>query len=64
MTQITIEIKPETAQHIHAMLPNHPGMTFLQLAGKLLDCQVAYRLEVERMKPATVDSDNPFGGGY
>ncbi len=64
MTQITIEIRPETAQHIHAMLPAHPGLTFPQLAGAMLDAQVAYRLEVERMKPATIDSDNPFGGGY
>lgn len=64
MTQITIDVKPETAQHIHAMLGAHPGLTFPQLAGKLLDCQVAYRLEVERMKPATIGNDHPFGGGY
>lgn len=54
MTQIVVEIKPETQQHIHAMLPLHPGLSFPQLAGKLLDCQVAYRLEVERMKPAMI----------
>jgi hypothetical protein len=54
MTQITIDIKPETARHIHAMLPNHPGLTFPQLAGAMLDKQVAYRLEVERMKPALI----------
>ena len=68
MTQITIDIKPETAQHLHAMLPAHPGMTFPQLAGALLDCQVAYRLEVERMKPAPVRpivfEDFPSGAGY
>lgn len=64
MTQITIDVQPETAQHIHAMLDAHPGLTFPQLAGRLLDAHVAYRLEVERMKPATVDSDHPFGGGY
>ena len=50
MTQIMIDIKPETAQHIHAMLNRHPGMTFPKLAGQMLDAQVAYRLEVERMK--------------
>ena len=54
MTQITIDIKPETAQHIHAMLGAHPGMTFDKLAGQMLDAQVAYRLEVERMKPALI----------
>lgn len=54
MTQITIEIQPETAQHIHAMLSLHPDMTFPQLAGALLDKQVAWRLEVERMKPAMI----------
>lgn len=64
MTQIMIDVKPETAQHIHAMLPAHPGLTFPQLAGAMLDAQVAYRLEVERMKPPTVDSDHPFGGAY
>ena len=68
MTQITIDIKPETAQHLHAMLPNHPGMTFPQLAGAMLDKQVAYRLEVERMKPAPVRpivfEDFPSGASY
>lgn len=28
MTQITIDVQPETAQHIHAMLDAHPGLTF------------------------------------
>ena len=68
MTQITIEIRPETAQHIHAMLPAPPGLTFPQLAGAMLDKQVAYRLEVERMKPAPVRpnvfEDFPSGAGY
>lgn len=64
MTQITIDIKPETAQHLHAMLGAHPGVTFPQLAGALLDKQVAWQLEVERMKPATVEMDHPFGGRY
>ena len=54
MTQITINIRPETAQHIHAMLGAHPGMTLDKLAGQMLDAQVAYRLEVERMKPALI----------
>lgn len=54
MTQITIDIHPETAKHIHAMLLAHPGMTFDKLAGALLDKQVAYRLEVERMKTALI----------
>lgn len=54
MTQITIDIKPETAQHLHAMLGAHPGVTFPQLAGHMLDAQVAYRLEVDRMRPALI----------
>ena len=64
MTQIMIDVKPETAQHIHAMLPAHPGLTFPQLAGHMLDARVAWHLEVERMKPATVEMDHPFGGRY
>ena len=51
MTQIMVDVQPETLQHIHAMLANHRDMTFAQLAGHMLDAQVAYRLEVERMKP-------------
>ena len=54
MTQITIDIQPETQQHLHAMLPAHPGVTFPQLAGQMLDAQVAYRIEVERMRPALI----------
>ena len=68
MTQIMIDVKPETAQHIHAMLPAHPGLSFDKLAGRLLDAQVAYRLEVERMKPAPVRpivfEDFPSGASY
>lgn len=49
MTQIMIEVQPETLQHIHAMMQHHPETTFGRLAGSLLDAQVAYRLEIERM---------------
>jgi hypothetical protein len=54
MTQIRIDVQPETVQHIHAMLDNHRSMTFAQLAGEMLDAQVAYRLEVERMRSALI----------
>ena len=54
MTQITIDILPETQQYLHAIMGNHPGVTFDKLAGHMLDAQVAYRLEVERMKPALI----------
>ena len=68
MTQIMVDILPETQQYLHAMLPAHPGLTFPQLAGAMLDKQVAYRLEVERMKPAPVRpivfEDFPSGAGY
>ena len=68
MTQNMVDIRPETAQHIHAMLDSHPGLTFGQLAGRLLDAQVAYRLEVERMKPEPVRpivfDDFPSGASY
>ena len=54
MTQIMVDILPETQQHLHAIMGNHPGVTFDKLAGHMLDAQVAYRLEVERMKPALI----------
>jgi hypothetical protein len=41
MTQIMIDVKPETAQHIHAMLGAHPGLSFDKPAGHMLDAQVA-----------------------
>ena len=49
-----IDILPETQQYLHATAGNHPGVTFDKLAGHMLDAQVAYRLEVERMKPALI----------
>ena len=52
MTQIMVDILPETQQYLHAIAGNHPGVTFDKLAGAMLDKQVAYRLEVERMNPA------------
>ena len=67
MTQIMVDILPETQQYLHAIAGNHPGVTFDKLAGRLLDAQVEYRLEVERMRPArpvTAGNDAPFGGGY
>ena len=54
MTQIMIDVRPETQQYLHAIMGNHPGVTFDKLAGRMLDAQVAYRLEVERMKPALI----------
>ena len=54
MTQIVVGILPETQRYLHALIGNHPGVTFDKLAGHMLDAQVAYRLEVERMKPALI----------
>jgi hypothetical protein len=62
MTQITIDVSPETIQHIHAMLDKHRDLTFDKLAGKMLDAQVAYRLEVERTKPGPGVPDAKIGG--
>lgn len=46
MTQNMVDIRPETAQHILAMLASYPGMTFGQLAGHMFDAQVAYGLKL------------------
>ena len=54
MTQIMVDILPETQQYLHAIMGNHPGVTFDKLAGHMLDAQVAYRLEVERMDGETL----------
>lgn len=68
MTQIMVDILPETQQYLHAIAGNHPGVTFDKLAGAMLDKQVAYRLEVERMKPAPVRpivfEDFPSGSAF
>jgi hypothetical protein len=53
MTLVMVEIKPETAQHIHALLDmqKHARETFATLGGRFLDNHVAYQLEIDRMRP-------------
>ena len=69
MTQITIDIKPETAQHIHAMLPAHPGLTFPQAFQTIKLCflqrhvdavkfLLPLRLNERDIKPGGIDANN------
>lgn len=64
MTQIMIDVKPETIQYLHAMLTDHPSMSFGQLAGSLIDARVAWDIERERMSAGVRAAKlNSYGGG-
>lgn len=63
MTQIMIEVSTDTIQHLHSLVALHPQLSIAQLAGQMLDAQIAYRLEVDRMRPEMREQP-PFGGGY
>lgn len=54
MTQIMVEVAEDTLKHLHRLAALHPKLTIGQVAGQLLDAQVAYRLEIDRMKSALV----------
>lgn len=63
MTQIMIDVSPDTITHLQEMTALHPKLSIAQLAGQLLDAQVRYRLEVDRMR-ASVEEASPFGAGF
>lgn len=62
MTQIMIEVSQDTITHLHKMTALHPKLSIAQLAGQLLEAQIRYRLEMDRMR-ASVEEASPFGAG-
>lgn len=62
MPIIHVEISSDTERHLHDLTALHPKLSISQVAGQLLEAQVQYRLEVERMKPPSfTDNNPPFG---
>jgi hypothetical protein len=51
MTQILVDVNPDTITHLHEMTALYPKLSIAQLAGKYLDAHVSYQLEIEKMRP-------------
>lgn len=51
MTQIMIDVTPDTITHLQEMTVLYPKLSIAQLAGKYLDAHVSYQLEIEKMRP-------------
>lgn len=51
MTQILVDVLPDTITHLHEMTVLYPKLSIAQLAGKYLDAHVTYQLEIEKMRP-------------